>query len=128
MKKVSTVGAKQSKNFREQKLTIGLDLGDRSSWYCVLDEADMRKRTVKKSNCPIRPRDHGSPAIAPVIIRGSLPFPLFARVDRVWLISQGVLVRSGWVLNRRSFRPTEFAPTLSSLNRTEHIQVRWLEK
>jgi transposase len=22
-----------------QKLTIGLDLGDRSSWYCVLDEA-----------------------------------------------------------------------------------------
>ena len=39
MKKISTVGAKQSKNFREQKLTIGLDLGDRSSWYCVLDEA-----------------------------------------------------------------------------------------
>ena len=39
MKKISTVAAKQSKNFREQKLTIGLDLGDRSSWYCVLDEA-----------------------------------------------------------------------------------------
>ena len=39
MKKISTVGAKQSKNFREQKLTIGLDLGDRSTWYCVLDEA-----------------------------------------------------------------------------------------
>ena len=39
MKKISTGGAKQSKNFREQKLTIGLDLGDRSSWYCVLDEA-----------------------------------------------------------------------------------------
>jgi transposase len=39
MKKISTVGVKQSKNFREQKLTIGLDLGDRSSWYCVLDEA-----------------------------------------------------------------------------------------
>ena len=56
MKKVSTVGAKQSKNFREQKLTIGLDLGDRSSWYCVLDEADVCKRTVKKSNCQIRPR------------------------------------------------------------------------
>ena len=40
MKKISTVGAKQSRNFREQKLTIGLDLGDRSSWYCVLDEAE----------------------------------------------------------------------------------------
>jgi len=39
MKNTSTVAAKQSKNFREQKLTIGLDLGDRSSWYCVLDEA-----------------------------------------------------------------------------------------
>ena len=39
MKKVSTVATKQSKNFSEQKLTIGLDLGDRSSWYCVLNEA-----------------------------------------------------------------------------------------
>ena len=39
MKKVSTVGAKQSRNFSQPKLTIGLDLGDRSSWYCVLDEA-----------------------------------------------------------------------------------------
>ena len=38
MKKISTVVARQSKNFCEQKLTIGLDLGDRSSWYCVLDE------------------------------------------------------------------------------------------
>jgi transposase len=39
MKKVSTAAAKQSRNFSRQKLTIGLDLGDRSSWYCVLDEA-----------------------------------------------------------------------------------------
>src|SRR5277367_822105 len=39
MKKISTVAAKQTKNFSEQKLTIGLDLGDRSSWYCELDEA-----------------------------------------------------------------------------------------
>ena len=39
MKKISTVGTKQIRNFREQKLTIGLDLGDRSSWYCVLDGA-----------------------------------------------------------------------------------------
>ena len=38
MKKISTVGARQTRNFREQQLTIGLDLGDRSSWYCVLDE------------------------------------------------------------------------------------------
>ena len=39
MKKGSTAVAKQSRNFSQQKLTIGLDLGDRSSWYCVLDEA-----------------------------------------------------------------------------------------
>lgn len=38
MRKVSTAAAKQSSNFSQQKLTIGLDLGDRSSWYCVLDE------------------------------------------------------------------------------------------
>jgi transposase len=39
MKKVSTAAAKQNRNFSEEKLTIGLDLGDRSSWYCVLDES-----------------------------------------------------------------------------------------
>src|SRR6201982_380060 len=39
MKKVSTAVAKQSRNISQQKLTIGLDLGDRNSWYCVLDEA-----------------------------------------------------------------------------------------
>ena len=38
MKKSSTAKAAINKNFN-QKLTIGLDLGDRSSWYCVLDEA-----------------------------------------------------------------------------------------
>ena len=39
MKKLSTAAVKQTTNFPTQKLTIGLDLGDRSSWYCVLDEA-----------------------------------------------------------------------------------------
>jgi len=39
MKKVSTVAAKQSRKTSSQKLTVGLDLGDRSSWYCVLDES-----------------------------------------------------------------------------------------
>jgi len=38
MKKVSTVVANESRDFSQPKLTIGLDLGDRSSWYCVLDE------------------------------------------------------------------------------------------
>ena len=39
MKKISTAAAKWSKRISQQKLTVGLDLGDRSSWYCVLDEA-----------------------------------------------------------------------------------------
>jgi len=54
MKKVSTVAAKQSRNISQQKLTIGLDLGDRNSWYCVLDEAghiqlEERVRTNAKA-------------------------------------------------------------------------------
>jgi transposase len=39
MKKISTAAAQQSRKISEQKLTVGLDLGDRSSWYCLLDEA-----------------------------------------------------------------------------------------
>jgi hypothetical protein len=39
MKKISTVQAFSSEIFREQKLTIGLDLGDRWSFYGVLEEA-----------------------------------------------------------------------------------------
>ena len=39
MKKVSTVVANEGRNISQPRLTIGLDLGDRNSWYCVLDEA-----------------------------------------------------------------------------------------
>ena len=54
MKKVSTVGTRQSRNISRQKLTIGLDLGDRNSWYCVVDEAgqiqlEQRVRTTAKA-------------------------------------------------------------------------------
>jgi transposase len=54
MKKVSTATAKQGRNISQQKLTIGLDLGDRNSWYCVLDEAgqiqlEQRVRTSAKA-------------------------------------------------------------------------------
>src|SRR5262244_3334825 len=54
MKKVSTVKSRQSRNISRQKLTIGLDLGDRNSWYCVLDEAgqiqlEQRVRTTEKA-------------------------------------------------------------------------------
>jgi hypothetical protein len=36
MKKVSTLATKQSRNLSVQRLTIGLDLGDGNSWYCVV--------------------------------------------------------------------------------------------
>ena len=53
MKKVSIAATRQSRNISQQKLTIGLDLGDRNSWYCVLDEAgqiqlEQRVRTSAK--------------------------------------------------------------------------------
>src|SRR6185437_10388032 len=51
MKKVSTAVAKQRRKISQQKLTIGLDLGDRNSWYCVLDDSgqiqlEQRVRTT----------------------------------------------------------------------------------
>ena len=53
MKKVSTTTAKQGRNIAQQKLTIGLDLGDRNGWYCVVDEGgkirlEQRVRTSAK--------------------------------------------------------------------------------
>ena len=39
MKKISTVQTFKSEIFKDQKLTIGLDLGDLWSFYCVRDEA-----------------------------------------------------------------------------------------
>ncbi len=39
MKKISTLQAFSNEILKEQKLTIGVDLGDRWSFYCVLDEA-----------------------------------------------------------------------------------------
>ena len=44
MKKVSIVAGKQSRNISPPQLTIGLDLGDRNSWYCVVDEAGQIQR------------------------------------------------------------------------------------
>jgi transposase len=52
MKKVSTAAAKGTRNFHEQKLTIGLDLGDRSSWYCVLEETGEVVLEQKLSTTP----------------------------------------------------------------------------
>jgi transposase len=52
MKKVSTAAAKATRNFQDQKLTIGLDLGDRASWYCGLDERGELLLEQKLSTTP----------------------------------------------------------------------------
>ena len=53
MKKSSTVAPGRNKIFREPKLTIGLDLGDRSSHYCILDEAG---NVILEHNLPTTPK------------------------------------------------------------------------
>jgi hypothetical protein len=45
MKKISIAAAREIEKVAGQRLTVGLDLGDRSSWYCVLNEAGMKFRT-----------------------------------------------------------------------------------
>ena len=39
MRKISTVAMGRIENFKDHKLTIGLDLGDRFSHYCILNES-----------------------------------------------------------------------------------------
>src|SRR5215467_13290447 len=52
MKKTITTTEKANTKMRSQKLTIGLDLGDRSSWYCVLDERGEVMLEQKLSTTP----------------------------------------------------------------------------
>ncbi len=51
MKKTITVATAKNENF-DRKLTIGLDLGDRSSWYCVLDERGEAIQEQKLGTTP----------------------------------------------------------------------------
>ena len=58
MKKVSAAVSNQGRIVSQPTLTIGLDLGDRKSWYCVLDEAgqiqlEQRVRTTAKALCEV---------------------------------------------------------------------------
>src|SRR6476620_2434854 len=52
MKKISTMQAFSNEILKEQKLTIGVDLGDRWSFYCVLDEAGQIILEQKVSTTP----------------------------------------------------------------------------
>jgi transposase len=46
MKKLTTMIVQRTLNKQDGRLTIGLDLGDRASFYCVLDEAGEVLRKV----------------------------------------------------------------------------------
>jgi transposase len=50
MKKVSTRAAAQSRNISQQKLTMGLDLGDRHCCYCVDEAGQIRLEQRVRTN------------------------------------------------------------------------------
>jgi transposase len=52
VKKISTVRTLEKEIFEEQKLTIGMDLGDRWSFYCILDETG---KIILKQKVPTTP-------------------------------------------------------------------------
>ncbi len=58
-KKNTTVTTKRNKIFKESKLTIGLDLGDRSSHYCILDEAG---KVILEHHLPTTPKGSTKPS------------------------------------------------------------------
>jgi transposase len=53
MKKISTVAMERIEIFKENELTIGLDLGDRISHYCIIDEAG---ELILESKLPTTPK------------------------------------------------------------------------
>ena len=53
MKKISTVAMERMEIFKENQRTIGMDLGDRSSHYCVLNEAG---EVIWESKLPTTPK------------------------------------------------------------------------
>jgi len=63
MKKGSTAAARASRNISQQTLTIGLDLGDRNSWYWVGEETGQiqREQRVRTSAKGLREVFTGMP-------------------------------------------------------------------
>jgi transposase len=53
MKKISTVAMERIDIFKQNQLTIGLDLGDRISHYCVIEEAGQ---VILESKLPTTPK------------------------------------------------------------------------
>ena len=53
MKKIITVAKNRNEIFKQPQLTIGVDLGDRISHYCILDETG---NVILEQSVPITPK------------------------------------------------------------------------
>src|SRR5258708_13565578 len=53
VKKIITVARNRSEIFKQQQLTIGVDLGDRISYYCILDETG---NVILEQSVPTTPK------------------------------------------------------------------------
>jgi hypothetical protein len=99
MKKISTAAAQKIEKVEGQQLTIGLDLGDRSSWHCVLNAA------VREPNPPISSENS---------LFVSRPFGQELLLTRTWGRPGGNPPRAvayGWsILDSNHFRPSAAAP------------------
>jgi transposase len=67
MNKNSTVTTNRNEIFKQPKLTIGLDLGDRSSYYCILDETG---NVILEHHLPTTPQ--GMPQVFRKFPRGRI--------------------------------------------------------
>jgi predicted NBD/HSP70 family sugar kinase len=85
MKKISAVVARQGKNISQQKLTIGLDLGDRNSWYCVVNEVGQIQLEQR-----VPTNEKGSREIF-----GAMPQPNRARNRDAFALGQSLAQRVG---------------------------------
>src|ERR1039458_7825727 len=57
MKKLTNTTGRRTRKMQGRRLTIGLDLGDRSSFYCVLEEAGEIIQEQKVSTTPKAMKD-----------------------------------------------------------------------
>src|SRR6476469_8534247 len=110
MKKISTVATRQAKNFPPQKLTVGLDLGDRWSWYCVLDEAgkirlEQRVSTTSKAMGEV----FGALPRSRIALEIGTHRACRSDLTPVWVPYGSALVRVGWVETHWARRSCTFA-------------------
>ena len=85
MKKVSTRAAAQSRNISQQKLTIGLDLGDRNCWYCVLDESGQIQREQRvRTNVKALQEVFGAMPRSRIALEIGTRSPWISRLLRSW--------------------------------------------